>query len=82
MALYIVGFSTYGSTLAFLAAIFPRLARNTSHARSLRAQYEAGEIQRAEYELEESMEKNRISNISTASNNQLYTLFLTQMEFL
>ena len=72
MALYMIGFISYGATLVFYAAAFPRLARNTSHARKLRDRYEAGEIEREEYELEESMEKNRISNISTASKNRLY----------
>ena len=65
MALFMIGFITYGGTLVFYAAIFPRLARNTPHARTLRTTYEAGEISREDYEQEESLEKNRISNIST-----------------
>ena len=65
MALYIIGFVSYGATLVFFAALFPRLARNTPHARALREKYENGEIQAEEYEREESLEKNRISNIST-----------------
>ena len=65
MALFMIGFITYGATLVFYAAIFPRLARNTLHARTLRERYEAGDITREVYELEESLEKNRISNIST-----------------
>ena len=65
MALYIVGFVSYGATLVFYAAIFPRLARNTPLARRLRERYEKGEISAEEYEREESLEKNRISNIST-----------------
>ena len=69
MALYMVGFVSYGATLVFFGAVFPRLARNTLHARRLRAKYEAGEIEREEYEVEESMEKNRISNISMVSNS-------------
>ena len=80
MALYMVGFISYGATLVFYAAIFPRLARNTSHTRKLHDRYEAGEIERGQYELEESMEKNRISNISTASNNHLYTWHLTHSD--
>ncbi|KAJ3485207.1 hypothetical protein NLI96_g5125 [Meripilus lineatus] len=64
MALYMIGFITYGATLVFYAAIFPRLARNTPHARQLREKYENGEIPVEEYEVEESLEKNRISNIS------------------
>ena len=63
MALYVVGFVSYGATLVFYAAIFPRLARNTAHARELREKYDAGEIAREEYEREESLEKNRISNV-------------------
>ena len=65
MALYMFGFISYGATLVFYAAVFPRLARNTKHARDLREKYEKGEIAAEEYEVEESMEKNRISNIST-----------------
>ncbi|KAF5393342.1 hypothetical protein D9757_000795, partial [Collybiopsis confluens] len=44
MGLYMVGFISYGATLVFFAAVFPRLARNTSHARDLRVKYESGEI--------------------------------------
>jgi hypothetical protein len=65
MALYMIGFITYGATLVFYAAVFPRLARNTPHARQLLEKYRAGEISAEEYEVEESLEKNRISNIST-----------------
>jgi len=65
MALYMIGFITYGATLVFYAALFPRLARNTSRSRQLRDRHEAGHISREEYEIEESLEKNRISNIST-----------------
>ena len=75
MALYMISLVAYGSTLVFYAAVFPRLARNTSLTRKLRERYEAGEISREEYEVEESLEKNRISNISTASNSLLYCDF-------
>lgn len=67
MALYMIGFITYGATLVFYAAVFPRLARNTPYTRTLREKYESGQIKREEYEREESLEKNRISNISTVS---------------
>ena len=67
MALYMIGFISYGATLVFYAAAFPRLARNTAHSRELRRKYEAGEIAHEVYEVEESLEKNRISNISTVS---------------
>jgi hypothetical protein len=65
MALYMISFTTYGATLVFYAAAFPQLARNTPHARHLREKYERGEISAEEYAVEESMEKNRVSNIST-----------------
>ena len=64
MTLYMIGFITYGATIVFYTAFFPRLARNTPHARKLRDMYQAGEITVEEYEVEESLEKNRISNIS------------------
>ena len=67
MALYMIGFISYGATLVFYAAIFPRLARNTQHSRDLRERYDRGEISAELYEREESLEKNRISNISTVS---------------
>ena len=75
MALFTIGFICYGATLVFFAAVFPRLARNTAHCRKLRDRYEAGQIKLEEYEIEESLEKNRISNISTVSNDQLYMDF-------
>lgn len=65
MALFMVGFISYGATLVFFAAAFPRLARNTAHSRNLRDKFNAGEVSLEEYEREESLEKNRISNIST-----------------
>ena len=36
MALYMIGFISYGATIVFCVAIFPRLARNTPQARKLR----------------------------------------------
>lgn len=71
MAIYMIGFISYGATLVFYAAIFPRLARNTRHARDLREKYENGEIEPEIYEREESLEKNRISNISTVGHSVL-----------
>ena len=65
MAIYMTGFISYGATLVLYAANFPRLARNTWHTRDLREKHERGEIPLEVYEREESLEKNRISNIST-----------------
>ena len=74
MALYMISFITYGATLVFYTAVFPRLARNTPHARRLRKKYEAGEISAEEYQVEESLEKNRISNISTVRSRLRFSL--------
>jgi len=62
-------FISYGATLVLYAANFPRLARNTRHTRDLREKYDCGEISAEVYEREESLEKNRISNISTTHSN-------------
>ncbi len=71
MALYMTGFISYGATLVLYAANFPRLARNTQHMRDLREKYDRGEISAEIYEREESLEKNRISNISTVNASLL-----------
>ncbi|KAH9018899.1 MFS general substrate transporter [Lactarius pseudohatsudake] len=52
----------------YMVAIFPRLARNTQHTRNLRERYDRGEISAEVHEQEESLEKNRISNIKHRSN--------------
>lgn len=71
MGLFILGFVSYGATLVFYAALFPRLARNTRHARGLKEKHDQGELSAEEYEMEESLEKNRISNISTVGHSGL-----------
>ncbi|KAI9507515.1 MFS general substrate transporter [Russula earlei] len=76
MGLYMTGFVSYGATLVFYAAVFPRLARNTQHSRDLRERYDRGEISVEVYEREESLEKNRISNISTTHSNIGYIVTL------
>lgn len=76
LGLYMLGFISYGATLVFYAAIFPRLARNTPHARELRRRLEHGEVSPETYEMEESLEKNRISNISTVHSNIGYIVTL------
>ncbi|KAG1735042.1 autophagy-related protein 22-like protein [Suillus lakei] len=69
MVLYIIGFVSYSVTLVFYGALFPRLARNTPHTRQLRQKYENGEIAPEVYEQEESLEKNRITDIFTVHSN-------------
>ncbi|TFK46944.1 MFS general substrate transporter [Heliocybe sulcata] len=76
MALYMLGFISYGATLVFYAAVFPRLARNTAKSREVREKYERGELSEEEWEREESLERNRVSNISTTHSNIGYIVTL------
>ncbi|KAI9743395.1 MAG: hypothetical protein M1818_003242 [Claussenomyces sp. TS43310] len=70
MAIYIISYIAYGATLVFYAALFPRLARFMPHVRKAREEdLKEGRISQAEYEKIESLEKNHISNISTAHSN-------------
>jgi len=64
MILFMISFISYGTTLPLYFAVFPRLARNTSHTRVFRQKYENGEITKEEYEREASLEHNRLSNYS------------------
>ena len=65
MAIYIIGFTAYGVTLAFYSAIFPRLARNTRRMRELKEMYDKDRITAGVYEQAEALEKSKISNLST-----------------
>ncbi|KAH9959280.1 MFS general substrate transporter [Russula dissimulans] len=76
MALYMISFISCGATFVFYAAIFPRLACNTQHSRDLRERYDRGDISVEVYEWEESLEKSRISNISTTHTNIGYIVAL------
>jgi hypothetical protein len=69
MGIYIIDFTGYSLrlTLAFNAAIFPRLARNTWHIRELRERYEKGKIIADVYEQVEVLEKSKISSPSMVS---------------
>lgn len=62
---------TFGVSLVFLAAAFPRLAHNSSHSRKVRESYANGEISAEECEREQAMEKNRLSNISVVSSSPI-----------
>ena len=77
MGLYIISYVAYGATLVFYAAVFPRLARYMPHVRRAREEdLKEGKIGRSEYEALESLERNHISNISTAHSNIGYLLTL------
>src|SRR6266851_621243 len=64
MGIFIIGFISYGLTLAFYAAIFPRLVRDTRCICELREGYKQGEITADEYEQAEALEKSKISSLS------------------
>jgi len=64
MALYTISFASRGIIIAFLAALFPQLARNTLHSLELRKRHERGELSVEAYEKEKSIEKSKISSAS------------------
>lgn len=78
MTLYIVSYITYGATLVFYAAEFPRLARYMPNVRKAREEdLKDGIISQEEYDRLDSLERNHISSISTAHSNIGYLLTLT-----
>ncbi|KAH9817799.1 autophagy-related protein 22-like protein [Melampsora americana] len=79
MALYIIGFTTYGAALVFIAASLPRLSRNMPYARKARSDFRRGLIQQEEYDQRSSLEKNRLSMISSVHFNigSFFTLLLS-----
>ncbi len=64
MALYTISFASRGIIIAFFAALFPQLARNTPHSLELRKRHERGELSVEAYEKEKSIEKSKISSAS------------------
>ncbi|PLB40762.1 uncharacterized protein BDW47DRAFT_82167 [Aspergillus candidus] len=76
MGLYVVSYVAYGATLVFYAAVFPRLARQMPRVRKARDELRDGNISQEEYDALESMERNHISNVSTAHSNIGYLLTL------
>ncbi|GME37402.1 MFS general substrate transporter [Neofusicoccum parvum] len=76
-SLYIISYIAYGATLVFYTAPFPRLARYMPHVRKARDEdLKEGKISQADYDRIESLEKNHLSNISTAHSNIGYLLTL------
>ena len=76
IAVYLLGYISYGVTLVFYASIFPRLARNTAKTKDARAKLDRGEIATEDYEQTEMLERNRLSTISTAHSNCTSTTLL------
>ena len=64
VGLYIVGLIAYQTTLTFWTAAFPVLARNTKELRDKAQQLEDGKITRDEYDVEDSLMRSKLANIS------------------
>lgn len=64
VGLYMVGLIAYQMAITFWTAAFPGLARNTTEMRYMAEKYEAGELDRDEYDFHDMMERNRISNVA------------------
>jgi len=64
MAIYIIGFISFGLMFAFYVAIFPQLARNTPRMRNVRKRFDEGEMTADKYKREEALEKTKISSLS------------------
>lgn len=62
MALYIISFTSRGIVIAFFAALFPQLARNTPHYRELQMRHERGGLSAEAYEKEKGIERSKISS--------------------
>ncbi|KAI7539140.1 hypothetical protein KC316_g15734 [Hortaea werneckii] len=62
LGLYIVGLIAYQLCLTYWTAAFPGLARNTRELREKAQQFEAGVISRDDYDKEDSMKRNELSN--------------------
>ncbi|RAH45036.1 uncharacterized protein BO95DRAFT_443491 [Aspergillus brunneoviolaceus CBS 621.78] len=76
MGLYVISYVAYGATLVFYAAVFPRLARHMPHVQRARQDLKEEKISQREYDAIESLERNHISNVSTAHSNIGYLAVL------
>lgn len=65
MAMYVISYIAYGTTLVFYAAVFPRLARYMPHVRKAREDLREGKIDQKEYDTIESLERNHIRYVRT-----------------
>lgn len=62
LGLYIVGLIAYQLCLTYWTAAFPGLARNTPHLRNAAEKFERGDCSREDYDQEDSMKRNQLSN--------------------
>jgi len=63
-ALFFLGTISYQMCITFWTAAFPGLARNTPEMRLKAEEFERGDIDRNEYDHEDMMQRNRISNMA------------------
>ena len=64
VGLYMIGLIAYQMCFTFWFAAFPGLARNTPEMRSKAQEFEAGDIDRDEYDFHDMMARNKISNVA------------------
>jgi hypothetical protein len=64
LGLYIVGLIAYQLCLTYWTAAFPGLARNTPEMRAMAERFEAGEVTREDYDREDSLKRNELSNVA------------------
>lgn len=74
--LNIINVFSYGATLVFYAAVFPRLAAHQPNVRQARDDYKNGIISEEEYNAKFDLEKSHVSSISTTWSNIGYVVTL------
>ncbi|KAM5537217.1 hypothetical protein V8D89_009150 [Ganoderma adspersum] len=79
VALYILGLITYQCALTFWTAAFPGLARDLANVQESAARVESGDKSAEEHADLESMERNRISNVSFAISSAGEIIILAVM---
>lgn len=62
--MYMVGLIAYQMCITFWTAAFPGLARNTPEMRDQAEAYTSGHITRDQYDFQDMMQRNRISNVA------------------
>ena len=75
MALYMISFTSHSITIAFFAALYPQLARNTPHSRQLKKRRDRGGLSAEAYEKEKSIEESRISSFGMVRSPSLNLLY-------
>lgn len=76
VGLYMIGLIAYQMCFTFWFAAFPGLARNTPEMRNKAQEYEAGDIDRDEYDFHDMMARNKISNVAFIAQSFFEIIFL------